>query len=176
MIRLTYQSGVVPVAVSQAGQPGTDKFGNAYPAGFAVGGSKVPDARHFQMLEANGNSSPSITTAFVDVPGVTVTFTTLNPNAIAMVTAVFDHQCTVVAAGALGLGQLVVDGASPAKQLIGSAAVVNRENISQTWTVTLAAAGSHTIKMQARKTNGATTVILNAVHTGIDITVIDCFS
>jgi len=154
MVRLTYQSAVVPVPVSQAGQAGTDKFGNNYPAGFAVGGNKVPDARHFQMLEGNGNSSPSITTGFVDIPGVTVTFTTLNPNAIATVTATFDNQCTVAAAGALTLGQLVVDGASPAKQLIGSAAVVNRGAATQTWVVTLAAAGSHTIKMQGRKRPG----------------------
>lgn len=174
MIRLTYQSAVVPVPVSQAGQPGTDKFGNSYPAGFAVGGSKVPDARHFQMLEGNGNTSPSITTSFVDIPGVTVTFTTLNPNAMAMVTATFDNQCTVAAAGALTLGQLVVDGASPAKQLIGSAAVVNRECITQSWVVTLPATGAHTIKMQGRKSAG--TVIIQAIHTGITVNVVDCFS
>lgn len=85
----------------------------------------------------------------VDVTGATVTFTTVRPNAKFICTGSF-YFAMIAASNGVALGKLSVDGTvqSAFANFTGLFSTPERVNASQTWVGTLAAAGSHTLKLR----------------------------
>ncbi|MFD3640953.1 hypothetical protein [Streptomyces griseus] len=89
------------------------------------------------------------TTTIVDVPGATITLTTTTPNAIYRVVGTFDVLPGATSPTVLVFGFLNVDGVTDTGVAIQGLTSSIRSTVSQTWRGTLAAAGSHTLKLQA---------------------------
>lgn len=83
-----------------------------------------------------------------DVPGASITLTTQAPNAVVVAHAVFDFDPSSTIS-ALANGRLVIDGSGVGEyavyQSIG--ATQDRQSTPQNYQETLAAAGSHTLKL-----------------------------
>lgn len=82
-----------------------------------------------------------------DIPGASVTLTTLTDDAVFTVVGTFDFDLTgATTAGASG--RLVVDGVAEAElATFGAEVTTDRSSPGQTWHGTLPAAGNHTLKL-----------------------------
>jgi hypothetical protein len=128
------------------------------------------------VLRARGvaSATPTLTTSYADLAGATVTLTTLYPNAVATIRAAMTTNTsavdTVVTANTNG--RCLVDGVAQTGEIYNGTARLGLETTEGHWTATLAAAGSHTIKLQVRK-NGGSTSTAQADHSYIDVRVDD---
>lgn len=138
-------------------------------AGQRIKAATTP-APYIVSAAATGNLTTSSATA-ADIPGATVTIITAQPNASVQVTGIFD--VTTTATGGNAVGTCVVDGTTQAGQAI-HANITNsdRQTVSQVWTVPLATAGSHTIKLQGAVTTAGTDQF-SLTHTTINLLVLD---
>jgi hypothetical protein len=128
--------------------------------------------RLLQELEASATSDftlPATTPA--DVPGATLTFTTTTANQVAIITATWDFRCTVTGTGYC-YGEFVVDGVLNARKslFVVQSAETRLPGFIQR-KVTLASAGSHTIKLQGHKDSGSGTAIFCADTTVLAVSV-----
>jgi hypothetical protein len=105
--------------------------------------------------------------ALADVPGVTVTFSTANANTQAMITISLDATTT---GGNYVEGVINIDGVDRIEKCHAAQTGVGSETASQTINWTFAAAGSHTVKLRAIHSGGASS--LNAARTGIAVLVL----
>jgi len=178
-VRLTYTPTVSPLAASFAAMAGTDRFGNTYPAGAQVAGKTVPDSTLFQALQAVANSVQALTTTRTDVTNMTVTFTTKNPNAIALVSAVWDVTVSagVAGTGNVSVGEIIADGNLQTPIVVGQESTTARDSFDfpANYPIVLPAAGSHTIKGTIRKNGTATAAISAGNGTVITVLVLDFF-
>lgn len=102
-----------------------------------------------------------------DVPGLSITFTTANPNTMVQITG--ELNCDTTSTHYIQ-GVFVIDGVSNNASWQGG----KNNNIasmmhSQTIAVNLASAGSHTIKMQSATSGGTSTLVANG--TGLNLIV-----
>jgi len=178
-VRLTYTPSVIPIGASMAAAAGTDRFGNSYPAGFEFAGKTVPDSTLFQSVDAVATSTQALTTTRTDVTGMTVTFTTKNPNAIALVSAVWDVTVSagVAGTGNVSVGEIIADGSLLTPIITGQESNTERGSFAYPalFPVVLPAAGSHTIKGTIRKNGTATAAISAGNGTVIAVLVLDFF-
>ena len=125
------------------------------------------DGHDVKMGSAASTAKVNVTaTAPVDITGATVAVTTTRPNALVFVTAVFDMSTDVT--GNTFLGSLVVDGAAQvAKATLRLATLNLRLTVAQSWVLTLAAAGPHTLKLQGALDAAAGTAGVNFPSTTI---------
>lgn len=111
--------------------------------------------------------SYAVTTAAVDIAGVTTTFSVLGSNAYALVWYGIDASATVTAAGNLLQVWLVVDGGA----LSNNAQLLHEDRVARATPMrcrrVALAAGSHTLKMQIAKGGG--TFTLNGGHMQIEL-------
>lgn len=113
-------------------------------------------------------------TTLVDVPGATVTLTTTVANARYQVTGTFDMLPGANHASILAFGFLVIDGTADSGVAIQGLSGANRSTVSQTWGGTLAAAGSHTLKLAASLSGTlAGGVTVRAQNSKISITIME---
>ena len=113
----------------------------------------------------------ALTTTEVDITGATVTFSTVKANAKYLVIASF-YMSSVVGGTAVAAGKLNVDGSNqPAFANYTGVSTNERANVAQSWSGTLAAAGSHTLKLRGVLSAG-TGVTVNATHTTINVLVL----
>jgi hypothetical protein len=87
-------------------------------------------------------------TTAADIPGATVTVTTVADNAAYKVVGVFDAEVLVTSTTGLMVGKLVVDGTGASGTAVYGMDTADRATIVMTWTGTLGAAGDHTLKLQ----------------------------
>lgn len=113
-----------------------------------------------QMVGAAANSHQAMTTSAADITGTSLTITTTYANTKCAIWAVFDPDSTGVTS--IFVGTCVVDGTSQQGEAHSQTL---RVTCAAMWIVTLAAAGSHTIKLQGLKSGGSDTVNTNATHT-----------
>ena len=126
----------------------------------------VPTIQH---LVALASSDLTVGTSDTDIAGATITVTTQVANAVARVAADYDWDCTVTGTGYC-YGNLYVDGTRQAGEAIFVAqSAETRIPGSKHWTITLATAGSHTLKLRGRKDSGSGTGIFRAAGTSIVI-------
>jgi hypothetical protein len=138
-------------------------------AGARIKAANTP-APYVVSAACSSNLSTSSSTA-ADLVGATVTFTTAQANATAMVIGVFD--VTTSSTGGNGVGTCVVDSSTQSGQAIHALATSNdRDTVSQTWNITLSSAGSHTIKLQGAATSTGTALFGNT-HSTITVLVLD---
>lgn len=86
----------------------------------------------------------------VDITGASVTFSTATANARFLCIASFYFSCIGGASNGIALGKLSVDGAvqTAFANFTGLFSTPERHNLAQSWIGTLAAAGSHTLKLR----------------------------
>lgn len=107
-----------------------------------------------------------------DVAGAAVTFNTTRANARYVVTASFYFGATT-GGGGVAAGKLNVDGANQAAFANFTGATnLDRANVAQSWTGTLAAVGSHTLKLRHVMT-GAGVFGLNPTHTTLTVQIFE---
>lgn len=111
----------------------------------------------------------SLTTSLQDITGCSKTFSVVGAHSIALCFATFDNASTVGTGNNVGVGSLVVDGSLQTGEAHWDDRT-SRTTAYQSWTVSLAA-GSHTIKLQA-KTGGGTQQ-LQTIHTKLTVIVFD---
>ncbi len=88
------------------------------------------------------------TTAAADIPGATVTFSTEAANAVYRVDASFDSAVGTASATTDMIGTIVVDGVTAPVSGRHQMDATDRDSVYAMATGTLAASGSHTIKLQ----------------------------
>lgn len=125
-----------------------------------------------KTYEAVCTGAVTIGTSLVDVTGASVTFTTATNNAVAVVHWSADHSISVASAGTIAIVQLMVDGVdSNSRQSLKDLRTLDRVTIYQKSRLTLATAGSHTIKLRTQKTGAGGTDALQPDHTGLVVAV-----
>lgn len=127
------------------------------------------------ILSAAATATMDLTTTEVDITGATITFTTLKANARFMCTGSFYFASIGVANSGVASGKLSVDGANqPAfANFTGDVATPARQNLAQTWIGTLAAAGSHTLKLRGVGASATAAHRINATSTTITVMVFE---
>ncbi len=129
----------------------------------------------FVVENAAATAGLTLSTTATDITGATVTFTTVNDDVDVLIIGTFDAQCNTVSGSTVIQGFCVVDGgaAESGVALFLATASAQRATVVQTWKVTLAAAGSHTIKLQGNKTAAVGTYTIVQTHTKISVLVLD---
>lgn len=120
--------------------------------------------------DAVGTTSQAGPATNADVTGATITLTTSQPNAVAVVTTTFDFDFTA-ATTTVGSGRLVVDGVGQNRYAVfgqGPGDGSDRSTVSQSYRATLAAAGSHVLKLTFSAPSGMT---LQGVYTSLVATI-----
>jgi hypothetical protein len=139
----------------------------AFASGEKIRASRLNRIQPVSYL-ANANGDVPALSTDVDVPGATITLTTLAANAVYVAVAFFDFDLTG-ASTATGTGKLVVDGATQtATANMAGEVTTDRMTPGQTWKGTLASAGSHTLKLTA--TTGASQIVQDT-HTTLQVTI-----
>jgi hypothetical protein len=119
-----------------------------------------------KYLEARSSADEVPDTTLTDVNGATVTFTTALANTVVRVESFWDLN---IATGATYIGTLYVDGVVEATgECHANVSATARMSLAQGWTVTLASAGSHTLKLR-RVMTANVTANLFGTHTKIQI-------
>lgn len=126
---------------------------------------------------AQASGSLTTTTTVTDVPGATVTITTQVANTVVVVYGMFDVLCAGTTTGDIGVGTLNVDGTDVATHnaiVEGKVGASNEVRLTggQVWRVTLATAGSHTLKLRGSRFNAGVqtgTITFQLTHTTIAV-------
>lgn len=113
-----------------------------------------------QLIGSAGNSHQATTASSVDIAGTSLTFTTTYANTKAGIWGIYDVDSTGVTS--VFIGTCVVDGVTVSGEAHSQTL---RVTCSGMWIVTLAAAGSHTIKLQQKSSGGTDVQSTNAIHT-----------
>lgn len=131
----------------------------------------APGRSFFARMTGVSTAAPFAASAAgaVDLPGATVTFTTTRTNVVAKIRACYDMEISVAGAGFV-TGRCSVDGTDQDPG-VALSNVIARIPGTAYWEATLAAAGSHTIKLRTMKTtNGGTaTVYANATSLSVGL-------
>lgn len=135
------------------------------------GPNRVYDSRHLSVLDQGAAVNPALTTSFQNI--ITLNFNTINPNAELHIVGALDFNTTVAGVAEL-LGQLSVDGVADVNRLIlDDARNVHHGVSTQTWRKTVAAAGAHSLTLDARKTAAVGTVTAGGGHSALVATLLD---
>ncbi|MFC5268474.1 hypothetical protein ACFPJ1_40750 [Kribbella qitaiheensis] len=114
----------------------------------------------------------TVPTTEADITGATLTFSTAKANARYAVTASFYLGANTGGTG-VATGKLNIDGSNQAAQAnFTGATTLDRANVAQSWTGTLAAAGSHTFKLR-HVMSGAGTFAMNPTHTALTVQIFE---
>jgi hypothetical protein len=116
-------------------------------------------------LEALVSSDYTITTTEADVPGASLSVTTIQANTVLKITACFDIECTGISDFPFVL--LYVDGAAQSDNM--KFQHTGRGTVSKTWLVTRGAAGTFTVKLTADKVGTTNTIIIYQTHSNLVI-------
>jgi hypothetical protein len=121
----------------------------------------------YSAVQSN-TGAQTFTTTEADSVGCTVTFTTATAGATYTVYGVGDFEVTAASAAVVAVGRLAVDGTTiTSKEMHLRADAVGRATVSQVWTGSLPASGSHTIKLRILKNAAGGTMQANDNHTSI---------
>lgn len=128
-----------------------------------------------QSAVAPSTAAPGLTTSYADITGCSVTVTVTAASAFAMVHGTILWACTTLGAGEFFQGILLVDGVqeSTSASIVESAQeTFNFRTGSQSWKVALAV-GSHTLKLQAKKSGASSVGNTSNPHCTISVLVVD---
>lgn len=129
-----------------------------------------------RSLAARSTTSLSpLTATRTTIAGTSATFTTNYPNAVAIVTAIWDLSYSNTTGNETNhlIGKLLADGnEQPAQALLRTVANA-RGTVAQTFVLTFPSAGSHTITQCAQCTATTGVGVANAPHSGWAAVLID---
>jgi hypothetical protein len=122
---------------------------------------------------AYGGAQFTASTSRTDCASVTFT----PPSAVRLhITATWDIESTTISAGSLFVGELLVDGVAQSAALVWESKTNSvRTCLSRSWTPTLTAGSSHTIKTTAKLNVSGATYRINPTHTTLEISAIGRF-
>lgn len=127
-----------------------------------------------KAFSATASSALTLGTSTADVPGATVTFSTIGTNTVVVITAAFDMSVGG-AADVTARGVVNIDGtdtATPQANWDGDV-LDGRGTATVTFSATLAASGSHTIKLRGYKTSATGTLACNGgTNSGTSLSVL----
>jgi len=127
------------------------------------------ETRYPQQKEITCSADTTITTSVADITGATMTFTTVNPNAIAVVVVTWDIRLTALGTGYC-YGEVNVDSVLDSrKTLFVAQSVETRLSGFLRKKFTLASAASHTIKLQCHKDSSSGTALFCAGTTVLSV-------
>lgn len=127
-----------------------------------------------QTFDVVCTAATTVTTTLADVTGASITFSTVNANATALVIWTCDVNITVLSGGNTIVASMNYDGSDvTAREMIVTMDDVHRWTLTQTDIVNLGSAGSHTIKLRSQKTVAAGTAQFIQDHTGFRVVVFD---
>lgn len=138
--------------------------------------NRVATGGSFQLVQANASAPLTLATGFNDVVGASVTFTTVNPNALILILGNGAFTITTGTATGIAIIQALVDGAILGSNGLFPAAAVGRGTTTTIEVDTIAAPGSHTVKLQARKNLAGAVGTADATNTKVVVLVLDMFS
>jgi hypothetical protein len=129
----------------------------------------LSSASALKYLEARSSGDETVTTSVTDVNGATLTFTTPVAGTVVKVTSYWDISST--GSTDVFIGTLYVDGSVYAfgEAHLEGGDTSARTTMAQGWTVTLASAGSHTLKLRRTKTSNSDAITLYGIHTKIQV-------
>ena len=107
-----------------------------------------------KLTQAAATSSP-VVAAVADVPGASITITTVNANVQVAIVGFFDITQTTV--GDTFVGTCMIDGVAQTSQCDINCS--NRVTGGQMWIATLVTPGSHTMKLRMAVTGGVDTTL-----------------
>jgi hypothetical protein len=117
-------------------------------------------------------ASLTVTTAtYADITGASITLTTQADNAIYMAEAVFDCNVTGTSTTSLMVGRLLVNGVADSGISVYAMDTLDRSTIAMRWRGTLAATGSHTLKLQGANSGAAGTGVFQQDDTKLQVTI-----
>lgn len=126
---------------------------------------------HFHT--ATGSANLTTSGVLTDITGATVTFDTVTAGAGYTAYADFCYD-VVVATTERAEGALLVDGVAASARARWSGEVTTDFGMaSQNWTGTIAAAGSHTVKLQANRSGAAGQIDVIAAFTKFTIVIFE---
>lgn len=124
------------------------------------------------LSAAMTGGSVTVPTTEADITGATVTFSTAKANARYAVTASF-YFSAGTGGGGVASGKLNVDGTNQAATAnFTGATTLDRASVAQSWTGTLAATGSHTLKLR-HVFSGTGVFSVNPTHTTITVQIFE---
>lgn len=133
-------------------------------------------ATNAKRLQAFLTTDYTVTTSEADLGGASLTFTTTGPNALAVVHATYECRGITPGYGYIRC-RLMVDGVTQTREVLFTAASgETRSTVDLDLDVTLAAVGSHTLKLRALQTTGGGSAAIVGGSTGatqIGITLYD---
>jgi hypothetical protein len=145
------------------------------PSSTPTAGSRIYAAHTPAPYVVNAACSAPVTVTSatpVDITGATITITTVQASATAVVIGIFDML--TVTSGATALGTCIVDGSGTFGEAIHFLGATGaRETVAQVWVVTALAPGSHTIKLQGSLSAASGSCTIGSTHTNITATVYD---
>lgn len=145
----------------------------AWLAGEKITADRLNQPQPLFQLASGDLTIPQNATTPTDIPGATITFTTLRADAAARVRAAFDWNLTATGTG-FCYGVLVVDGVVQTGPAIFTAqSVETRFSGYQQWNLILPTAGSHTIKIGGRKDSSTGTAFFRGAATSLSIDLFD---
>ena len=136
----------------------------------------VLDTHNFQALGPQGATGTlALTTANVDVPGASISYATVNPNALVLAWGNWDFQTTTaIGAGGVCVGTLNTDGNDHGQPLaVADASAVGRWSVPTFRPIALPSPGNHTTKLRGRKTINAGAAQANLTQTTLTLLVLD---
>jgi len=128
-----------------------------------------------QIATGVASAPLSLTTSNTDVASASVTVTSTGANGILVSVGTFGFSCTVASAGSYFVGDCVVDGTSQGSNgdvLCPADQTYAFDSRTKMW-VTTVSAGSHTAKLQARKSAAGPTGTAVIQHTNIVVILFD---
>jgi hypothetical protein len=110
-------------------------------------------------IEANASDDLTLTGTHVEVPGTLLNFTTAYPNASLQITGVFDMDFDNTSGQASQnlVGVVDLDGIEKGRKAVVSALANIRVTASQSWSIDIPSAGSHTVRLRAYTSTSAGT-------------------
>lgn len=120
----------------------------AFLAGERITAARLNRLRPSSYFAQASSSLTRTDTTYADIPGATVTFTTVAASAEYTVTGVFDCAVGTVSASTRMLGRIVTDGNAELGFAIHEMDTLDRDTDTTVAKGTLTTAGSHTIKLQ----------------------------
>ncbi|MDX2679300.1 hypothetical protein [Streptomyces soliscabiei] len=125
----------------------------AYLAGERMTAGRTNRLQPVDYDAAATSALPVATTTYADIPGCSITFTTAVAGATYKAWGTFDCNVTTTSGSILMVGHLLVDGVVDTGIAVYGMDTLDRATIAMTWKGTLAAAGSHTLKLQGALTS-----------------------
>lgn len=126
-------------------------------AGETLTAGKLNRIQPAVYLEAATSALTMTTTTETDVPGASITLTTLADGATYTAIGIFDAEALATSTTILMIGKLMVDGVVDSGTAVYAMDTLDRATVAMVWQGVLSTAGSHTLKLRGNLSSALAT-------------------